>query len=113
MRRHLAGIALLAVLLAAGTAAAKLPFERPFRPGLSPLEDKPLLTIGNGRFVGARAYRDLSAAARELLRRYPADRHYFIGLGRDPAPIIAFLQNLGGRQLAINFPASSNDRSEA
>src|SRR5262249_44571522 len=40
-------------------------------------------------------------------------KHYFVFLGRDAAPISAFVQNLGGRQLAVNFPASSNQKRRA
>jgi hypothetical protein len=88
-------------------------FASPFKRGLPALGAGPLVQIDNRAHVDARQYQDLSAATQQLLIRYPADRHYFIGLGRDPAPVIAFLQNLGGKQLAINFPASSNNSGSA
>ncbi len=50
-------------------------------------------------------YREFRDATVELLGRYPPDRHYFIGVGRSPAPIIALLQNID-EGLARNFPAS-------
>jgi hypothetical protein len=84
-----------------------LPWKSPFRRGLARLTRGPLLDLGGKLHVDARQYRDLSAATQHLLSLYPPASHYFVGLGRDPAPIIAFLQNLGGKELAINFPASS------
>ncbi len=50
-------------------------------------------------------YAQLRTATTELLRRYPADRSFFVGVGRSPAPLVAILQNLHP-DLAINFPAS-------
>jgi hypothetical protein len=88
-------------------------FKSPFKPGLAPLHDGALVTIGGQAHVDAHAYKDLSLATQHLLKEYPADSHFFIGLGRDPAPIIAMLQNLGGKRLAINFPASSNEGTQA
>jgi hypothetical protein len=111
---------ILAVLFVAGNASAVDPgapnrarphgvvrFTSPFKQGLPPLTALPLVTLHGKQHLDEKQYTDLSAATQHLLRKYPADAHYFIGLGRDPAPIIAFLQNLGGKQLAINFPASS------
>jgi hypothetical protein len=115
-------LAILCLLLAGvgawaapGGAGATRPvhFKSPFKKGLRPLKDGALVTILGQEHVSAGQYRDISAAAMHLLQKYPADRHYFIGLGRDPAPIIAFLQNLGGKRLAINFPASSNGSRNA
>ena len=98
---------------AVGRAQAPVRFRTPFEKGLAPLGDGALIRLGGKAHVDARQYKDLSAATQHLLKRYPADRHFFIGLGRDPAPFIAFLQNLGGKQLAINFPASSNESDRA
>jgi hypothetical protein len=107
----------LALLLASATAVAQQRpprFTRPFKPGLpGHVGEGPVLNLQGRQHVDHLQYRDLRAATYHLLKEYPADRHYFIGIGRDPAPIIAFLQNLGGRQLAINFPASSNEASQA
>ncbi len=87
---------------------------RPERAHEPPLTDGHLVDLGNNKkHVAAAQYKDLSAATQHLLRLYPPGSHYFIGLGRDPAPIIAFLQNLGGKELAINFPASSNESGRA
>lgn len=88
-------------------------FKRPFTTGLSHLGDGPTVTIQNNQFGDHLQYRDIRGAAYHLLRTYPADRHFFVGLGRDPAPIIAFLQNIGGKQLAVNYPASSNSSASA
>ena len=88
-------------------------FKSPFRRQLKPLGTGPLVTLENRAHVDARQYKDLSLATQALLKKYPADTHFFIGLGRDPAPIMAFLQNLGGKELAVNFPASSNDSNNA
>lgn len=98
-----------AALARAATPRWKTPFKR----GLPALPPGALVTLGGRAHVDAAQYRDLSAAAQHLLETYPPDKHYFIGLGRDPAPIIAFLQNLGGKELALNFPASSNESSHA
>jgi hypothetical protein len=115
-------LAVLCLLLASASAwaaprsragTATLRFKSPFKKGLKPLEEGPIVTIGGQPHVSAQQYNDISAAAMHLLKKYPADRHYFVGLGRDPAPIIAFLQNLGGKRLAVNFPASSNSSGSA
>ncbi len=52
-------------------------------------------------------YSELKTAMKVFLRKFDPNRHFFIGLGRDPAPITAFLQALGGTELAINFVGSS------
>jgi hypothetical protein len=64
--------------------------------------------IGSFTYVSQDEYRDLRDGTMELLRRYPPDTHFFVGLGRDPAPIIAFLQNLGEKDLAVNLPGTSS-----
>jgi hypothetical protein len=53
-------------------------------------------------------YHEFRNATVELMRRYPPNEHFFIGLGRSPAPMVAFLQNLErkGQRAAVNFPAS-------
>lgn len=57
--------------------------------------------------VSLRKYTDLRNGIETLLRKYNPKDYYFIGTGRDPAPLIAMLENLGGRNLAMNFPASN------
>ena len=94
-------------------SARRASLKNPFRNGLAPLPDGPLAHFDGHPHLAARQYRDLSAAAQHLLKEFPPEKHYFIGLGRDPTPIIAFLQNLGGRRLAINLPASSNESGYA
>lgn len=103
-----------------GASAAKAakarrgkPYRKPFKKNASPITDGPLVDLMGRQHLDANAYRDISKAGQYLLEKYPPKDHFFIGLGRDPAPIIAFLQNLGGEQLAINFPASSNESSRA
>jgi hypothetical protein len=65
-------------------------------------------TIGEDTYVSRKEYADLKGGVMELLRRYPPDKYFFVGLGRDPAPVIAFLQNLGEHKLAVNLPGTSN-----
>ncbi len=87
-------------------------FKSPFVRG-TVVPKTALLTVNGYGHVTADQYKDLRNGAQVLLKRFPADKHYFVGLGRDPAPIIAFLQNLGGKDLAVNFPASSNGAMNA
>jgi hypothetical protein len=91
------------------------PLIRPFDPlkaKRKPLSSSSLVTLKEDggsthhRHVDKRDYNELRDASMELLKRYDPATHFFVGTGRDPAPIIAFLQNLGGRDLAISFPAS-------
>ena len=98
---------------AATARNASARFKSPFKKGLSPLAPSALVSLGGREHVDANQYRDLAAAGQHLLTLYPAHSHYFVGLGRDGTPLIAFLQNLGGKELAINFPASSNESSRA
>jgi hypothetical protein len=64
--------------------------------------------IAGQTYASPSEYNDLRNGCMELLRRYPPDQYYFVGLGRDPAPVIAFLQNLGEKDLAVNLPGTSN-----
>jgi hypothetical protein len=86
-----------------GKAGIKL--TRRFDPKKKPLTTGPLVRIMHYQHVSQAQYRELRNASIALLRRYDPSTHFFVGTGRDPAPIIAFLQNLGGKDLAINFPA--------
>ncbi len=81
----------------------------PFSPrrAARPLPDEAILSIDRQSFLAKRDYVDLRKAVTALLREYNPDQHFFIGTGRDPAPLIAALQNLGGERLAMNFPASN------
>jgi hypothetical protein len=106
----------LALALAGAAHAAKseerswqAPIKRMYSPNAKKYDRGPIVQIDGNDHLDANQYKDIKAATLELLRRYPADKHYFIGLGRDPAPVIAMLQNLGEKQLAVNFPASSNE----
>ena len=64
--------------------------------------------IAYQRYVSASEYKDLSGGVMALLKKYPPDKFFFVGLGRDPAPVIAFLQNLGEKEMAVNLPGTSN-----
>jgi hypothetical protein len=68
----------------------------------------PSVTIAGNTYLSLQEYRDLRNGCMELLRRYPPDDYFFVGLGRDPAPVIAFLQNLGEKDLAVNLPGTSS-----
>jgi hypothetical protein len=106
-------LVMAALALAAGAADAATTrrsvkiLRSPFVPHLRKLSEDSIVRIERHRFLSQRKYQDLRNAVVTLLRRYPPSRHYFIGTGRDPAPLIAALQNLGGRRLAISFPASN------
>ena len=68
------------------------------------------MRVGGPRsFLDSQEYSELRDVTLELLGRRPLAKNYFIGLGRDPAPIIAFLQNLGD-EIAMTFPASGKGR---
>ncbi len=96
---------------ATSARAAQPRWRSPFVKAVA-LPPGPLADVNEAPHVTAAQYNDLRNAAQELLTRFPADKHYFVGLGRDPAPLVAFMQNLGGKQLAVNFPASSNQASD-
>jgi hypothetical protein len=93
------------------TAAAKLRqklrLRRPFKQGLSALPTTHIVNIGGNPLVAEAEYSDLRNSVKDLLKKFPAEQSFFVGLGRDPTPIIAFLQNLGGAELAANFPGAS------
>ena len=58
-------------------------------------------------FLRLDQYTQIRDASLELLRRFDPSKHTFIGLGRSPTTIVAFLQNLGlGAERALNIPAS-------
>ncbi len=85
--------------------------KRPYHAGLRPLSDDTIVQIndfhGNPTdHMSKETYEQLRDAMVEAMRMYDPRTHYFVGLGSDPHPIIAFLQNLGGKKLATNFPAS-------
>lgn len=49
-------------------------------------------------------YRGLRETAEELMRRYPPDQYYYIGLGRSPAGVMKMLEALGHK--GKNIPLS-------
>jgi hypothetical protein len=107
--------ALLALLAVSSTATAVgsdgpqrgLIVRRPFNPR-SPKRLPTSWRIAGASYVNKAEYADLKGGVMEMLKRYPPDKYFFVGLGRDPAPVIAFLQNLGDKQLAVNLPGTSN-----
>jgi hypothetical protein len=64
--------------------------------------------IAGHSYLSATEYQDLRGGCLALLKRFPPHKFFFVGMGRDPAPVIAFLQNLGERELAANLPGTSN-----
>jgi hypothetical protein len=88
--------------------ASKQRIRSLFQPGLRQLPSTPLVEIRGYGFAGEAEYVQLRDVTKELLRRYPPERHFFVGLGRDPTPIMAFLHNLGGDRLVMNLPASGS-----
>jgi len=110
----LALVGLFATVDAAAAAkrdGAPLGFKSRYVPGKKALPRGPLVKLGfaasRSDHMTAEQYGDLSLAVRAILKRYPADKNYFIGTGRDPAPLIAALELLGGRKMAMSFPASN------
>ena len=114
-RRHVY-LATLIALLATQTAwaqnqgrQARQPvIRRVFKPQAAGTQLPASWTITGNQYVSQNEYNDLKKGCMELLRRYPPDKYYFVGMGRDPAPVIAFLQNLGEKNLAVNLPGTSN-----
>jgi hypothetical protein len=99
-----------ATLAASLAPQARLGFTSRYQPGRGRLPRGALVELGRPgnktAHMTAAQYQDLSLAIRTILKRYPADKHYFIGTGRDPAPLVAALELLGGRPMAMTFPAS-------
>jgi hypothetical protein len=73
---------------------------------LAALSDGPIVEIAQTKHMARPVYDQLRDAMIEAMTMYDLKTHYFIGLGSDPHPILAFLENIGGRGLATNFPAS-------
>jgi hypothetical protein len=93
-------------------APTRLRLRRPFDAKKQPLPNRAVVKINGNAHLNPTQYKDLRAATMDLLKRYPPDKHYFVGVGRDPAPIIAFLKNIGGDELAANITASSNQANQ-
>jgi len=51
-------------------------------------------------------FAEVRRLSRLLLEKYSPERHLFIGIGRSPVSVIAFLQVLLGDEAALNFPLS-------
>src|SRR5687767_9712594 len=110
-------IALLAFVASVAAAAvpsqqqkyggkSSAPVVRRYNPSKPKPADGPLVTIGSHPHMGKAAYNDLRNASITMMKKYPPDKHVYIGLGRDPAPFIAFLQEIGAD--AVSFPASGS-----
>ena len=98
--------------LKAGSELKKTTIKSPLAKGKLPrIPDEPIARIvaPNGavtEHMSKETYNQLRDAMIETMKKFDPRTHYFIGLGSDPHPIIAFLDELGGRKLAVNFPAS-------
>ena len=63
-------------------------------------------------------YASIKTMVKHLLTEYPPDHHYFVGVGRTPTAMVAFMENLSD-DLATQVPASglkrgiSDDRLQA
>ena len=93
---------------AAGRARTRSQVRRLYDPRARPLPNGGIVRLsGEGEthnHMDQASYTDLRNASIQLLKKYPPSQHVYVGLGRDPAPFIAFLQVIGTR--ALNFPAS-------
>jgi hypothetical protein len=113
----------LAVLLFGGSVArvdaAKTKRNRrqglivsPFDARKRALPRASLVTIAGRRRLSQPDYDELRDGAQVLLRRYDPRRHFFVAVGRSCAPMVALLQNLGGKELAINFPGQGSGAAD-
>jgi hypothetical protein len=109
MLGRFAAFCLSLLLASTALAGAKYtPIKRVFKPGAKDPGPDSVAVIAHAPHMNAAEYHDLKAASLVLLKKFSPASHYFVFLGRDAAPISAFMQNLGGHQLAVNFPAASN-----
>ncbi len=115
MRTVRSAAALSLLMLFGGSSAHAVgyqPIKRMLRPGATAPGPEAVAVIAGASHLNGAQYKDLKAASLTLLRTFSPEKHYFVFLGRDAAPISAFLQNLGGKDLAVNFPASSNEAGQ-
>jgi hypothetical protein len=82
--------------------------RNPFRAGRPAPGTGPLMQTQNGSHLDANQYQQIRDASIALMTKFPPKEYFYVGVGRSPAPIIAFLENLAvrGDDVAINFPAS-------
>jgi hypothetical protein len=89
--------------------------NRRYQPSAAPLPPTAIVKINisgtNYDHLTQPMYTQLRSASMELLKRYPPDQHVYIGLGRDPAPFVAFLQEIGTE--ALNFPSSGRGHTHS
>jgi hypothetical protein len=98
-----------------GAGQSRAAVARRFNPSLPKPADGPLvnLTVSGASYphMSKAAYTDLRNASMTMMQKYPPDQHVYIGLGRDPAPFIAFLQEIGAD--AMSFPASGGSFAQS
>ncbi len=49
-------------------------------------------------------YDSTKKAAIDLMERFPPDQHVYVGIGKSPTPIIAFMKAIGGAGAAQSLP---------
>ena len=91
-------------------ASGNVSLRNPYSSGASGQGSKALVKTRYGSLLDAGQYGEIRDASFALMKKYPPDKYYYIGLGRSPASMIAFIQNLSTRKdptdIAMNFPAS-------
>jgi hypothetical protein len=85
----------------------RLQLKRLYKPSARRPGTAAIVHIGGTEYLTKDEYEQLKATTSQLLKKFPPQKHFFVGLGRDPTPFIAFLQELGGRELAVNFAGAS------
>ena len=114
--RRACAMVLLTALAGAALAARAEPtrvrpvvrLKNPFRPDKPAPPPGPLLRTATQppfEHLSEAQYRDIRTAALELMGRFPPDRYFYLGVGRDPSPVLAFLENLSP-DISTQIPAS-------
>jgi hypothetical protein len=80
-------------------------FASPFRASAKAPKKGALMTSTHGSHLAQGEYTQIRDASLALLRKFKPGKHYYISLGRSPAPIVAFLENLSP-DMAMTLPAS-------
>jgi hypothetical protein len=118
--RYLFGVTALGVVLLTSTADAGV--ERPLvrnRPVASRGSDVRLISRYRARLPALPSgplmrdeglldqgnYENLREYGRAIMKKFPLDRYYYVGVGRSAGAVIAFLKNVSP-DIAANFPAS-------
>jgi hypothetical protein len=91
-------------------ASGKVSLRNPYSADAADPGKKHLMKTQSGTHLDPRQYGEIRDASFALMKQFPPDKYYYIGLGRSPASMIAFLQNLSTQKdptdVAMNFPAS-------